>query len=159
MCSDPEQRVQIVPPCDVVAVSCGVTEVGGGAAGRLVLGLAGRVVGTDDPTGGVVAVGPVDVGRSVEDGALDVVVVRVAPDPVDDGDEPRARSIAPEESRSTPGGATRSATWPTAANATATLAATPITHKPTTISTRRTRRVFPNDRGEPLKRSARRPQA
>ena len=156
-----EQRVQTVPPWDVVTVFVGAVVVG---VGVVVVGDGGPTVvtgpllpfvvggsvpsvevgppGPDGPDGPVVAVlvgePPVVVVDGVEDDGPRGVVG------LDDGTvEPSARSTPCEDSFATPGGATRFATLPTAANASPTLAETPSTQRQVRTSPRRTQRLSP----------------
>jgi hypothetical protein len=146
--SAPEQCVQIVPPTDVVTVLCGAVVGGGDVIGgdSLLGGLEpdGTVGGPPGLGGGetaLVGLVPPELfvvvdGRPAVGGEVGPVGARVVGTDGDAKVDPSALAIPRSESRATPGGATLLATLATAANASATLAATPANHRQVSTSPR-----------------------
>ena len=131
-----------------VVVGVGVVVVGDGGSTVVTGPLLPFVVGGSVPS---VEVGPDGPVVAVLVGEPPVVVVDGVEDDgprevvgLDDRMvEPSARSTACDESFATPGGATRFATLPTAANASPTLAETPSTQRQVRTSPRRTQGLSP----------------
>ena len=164
-----EQRVHTVPPCEVVTVFEGEVVVGGAAVVGVGWVAGGDVGGGGAVAGGVVVADGWVVGEVPPDDGGRVPVVRVTAAVVVDacacGErggsevvELSARSTPPCESRATLAGATRLATRPTAANATVTDTATPMSQTTVNSTPRRTPRVLPTAPVKLLKARSRPPQ-
>jgi hypothetical protein len=128
-----------------VTVLCGVVVGVEPAVVGVVEGGGDHEVGGPTERGGALTVGPVvvfgaddPVERPVGGGVLEAVGTGVPSGRVDGTGTASSRSTAPSESLATAGGATRFETRPTAANATATLAVTPSTHRQVSNSPRLT---------------------